>query len=515
MSLMVSCRVHDRASAEAEADEGSIVVLFENDVHCNVDGYELLAGLRDAVADTAYVQLVSSGDYIQGGTLGALSHGQYIIDVMHGMGYDAVALGNHEFDYGTPHLKELMTKLAAPVTCANFIDLGTHSEVFSPYVMRSVGKRKIAYIGVLVPTTVESEAVGFFDSDGRQIYDLVSDEICERVQHAADDARREGADYVIVLSHLGQVEAKGISSHLLASRTTGIDAILDGHTHAVVPMRVLYNKEGREVVLAQTGTQFANVGKLLITADGKVSTSLIPVAELSHRNVRVKALADSVKALVQHTLDSVVCHSEVDLRIRDDEGRVIARVCETNACDLLADAMRVTTGAQIGVFNAGSIRNDLKAGTVTYGDVVAHLPYDNWLCVVRVSGRQIIDMLTANIVSLPNADGQFPQVSGMKYTIDATAHTVSDVVVLDAASGQYLPIDPEQTYTLTTTDYAIYNGGMRNTLRGAEVVQKNVILYRDALVQYVTENLSGRVGHEYAKPQGRIRIVNVEWGMLR
>ena len=89
-----------------QARERSIVILYENDVHCAIDGYASMAQLRDAVADTAWVALTSSGDFLQGGTAGALSRGQYIADIMRAMRYDAVALGNHEFDFGIPHMKQ-------------------------------------------------------------------------------------------------------------------------------------------------------------------------------------------------------------------------------------------------------------------------------------------------------------------------------------------------------------------------------------------------------------------------
>ena len=84
----------------APKQQKSIVILYENDVHCGIDGYQILAGLRDAVADTAFVAVVSSGDFVQGGTAGAISKGQYVADIMREVGYDAITLGNHEFDNG-------------------------------------------------------------------------------------------------------------------------------------------------------------------------------------------------------------------------------------------------------------------------------------------------------------------------------------------------------------------------------------------------------------------------------
>ena len=117
----------------------SIVILYENDVHCAVDGYAKLAGLRDAIADTADVFLVSNGDYVQGQTVGAISKGQYIVDVMQKMDYDAITLGNHEFDYGMERMFQLLRQVPVPVVCCNLYDVRLGRNVFAPYVMKRVG----------------------------------------------------------------------------------------------------------------------------------------------------------------------------------------------------------------------------------------------------------------------------------------------------------------------------------------------------------------------------------------
>ena len=127
-----------------EAERSTIVVLFENDVHCAIDGYTKLAGLRDAINDTAYVAVVSSGDFVQGATVGAISQGQFIIDIMNTVGYDAVTLGNHEFDYQVPRLLELTESLNASVVCCNFYGRDDF-RIFSPYVIKTYGTKRIAF----------------------------------------------------------------------------------------------------------------------------------------------------------------------------------------------------------------------------------------------------------------------------------------------------------------------------------------------------------------------------------
>jgi 2',3'-cyclic-nucleotide 2'-phosphodiesterase (5'-nucleotidase family) len=119
------------------SSQKSIVILYENDVHCNIQGYQKLAGLRDAIAnsDTAYAGIVSCGDYLNGGVVGAASKGQYIVDIMRNMCYDAITIGNHEFDFGLQRMKELLKNVNAPVVCANLFDYGETTPFFAPYVV--------------------------------------------------------------------------------------------------------------------------------------------------------------------------------------------------------------------------------------------------------------------------------------------------------------------------------------------------------------------------------------------
>lgn len=150
----------------------NIVILYENDVHCAMDGYAKLAGLRDAIADTADVCLVSNGDYVQGQTVGAISKGQYVVDVMQALSYDAITLGNHEFDYGMERMYELLRQVPAPIVCCNLYDKRSGRMVFAPFVMKRVGNKKIAFVGVVTPTSMEDEAYAFRDEKDSLIYDL-------------------------------------------------------------------------------------------------------------------------------------------------------------------------------------------------------------------------------------------------------------------------------------------------------------------------------------------------------
>lgn len=505
-ALVSSCGT-TRKSAYPYPALRSKVILFDNDVHCGIEGYARLAGLRDAMSDTADVCVVSSGDFLQGGTAGAISKGQYIVDIMKHVGYDAVGLGNHEFDYSVPRMEELLKQLGAPVVCVNFKDMAGNRP-YAPYVICKMGMSRVAFVGVVTPTTLRTEAYSFYDESEKQLYQFCDDKVYDLVQEAVNSARMQGADYVVLLSHLGETpSAPDADSQQMIARTYGIDVVLDGHSHSVIPQMVVKNLLGESVPLAQTGTKFQNVGKLLIDVNGHLSTELIPLSAITQVNPEVQHATDSVLALSKNLTERKVCHSDFPIAISDPDGNREVRNKETNAGDLVADAYRVLTGADVAVSNGGGIRTDVEGGDLTYGQIVSLLPYDNYVCVISVTGAEIVNMLNRSTEALPAEDGDFPQVSGMTFTVRPNAEErIVDLMILDKESKQYVPVDMERKYQLATIDYCITGGGLRGVFKKAEVIKPGFMLYNDCLVKYATEVLGGTIPAEYAKPQGRITI---------
>ena len=494
-------------SAKPKAPQKSIVVLYENDVHCAIDGYQKLAGLRDAIADTAFVAVVSSGDYVQGGTAGAISRGQYIADIMRSVDYDAITLGNHEFDYPVTHVAGLLKHINAPVVCANFYAMGAKKPVYAPFIIKQFGKTKIAFVGAATPTAFLTETSAFFVND-KQAYHLCEQDCYAVIQKAVNQARKKGAKYVIVLSHLGEdPNQTNVESHGLAANTTGIDFIFDGHTHSVVPHDTILNAAGKPVVITETGTKFLNIGKLLITPDGQLHNELIPAKEVTAVSPRVKATTDSIKQLMSELTQRVVCHSDVRLRILNEQGKQQVRMGETNLGDLVCDAYRIYSGADIALANGGGIRTEKHAGDLTYGDIADILPYDNNLWVVEADGATIQELLRKNCSFLPVEDGSFPQVSGLRFTARVSDHSVFDIEVLNKETNEYEPLDLNKIYTIATIDYCVTGGGFYDVLKNTKVVQRFDILYRDVLVEFLEKNLGGNISNDYLEPQGRIKII--------
>ena len=202
------------ASGTAAEKNGDVMILFTSDVHCGMDqgfGYAGLAQIRDSYEKQGYTTiLVDDGDSIQGDTIGAMTKGEAIIDLMNALHYDVATPGNHEFDYGVDQFISLTEKAEFPYISCNFNKEG--ELVFAPYIIIEAADMKIAFVGVTTPKTITSSTPTYFQNeDGEDIYGFLQDNtgeaLCEAVQKAVDDARAEGADYVYVMGHIGLLES--------------------------------------------------------------------------------------------------------------------------------------------------------------------------------------------------------------------------------------------------------------------------------------------------------------------
>lgn len=266
------------------ASDKDIVVLYTNDVHCGVDeniGYAGLALYKKQMQSlTPYVALVDAGDAIQGAPIGTLSDGGYLIDIMNQVGYDFAIPGNHEFDYGMPRFLELAGKLNCGYYSSNFMDLRTGTPALAPYKMFTYGASKVAFVGATTPESFTKSTPAYFqDANGNYIYSFCEDETGQKlytqIQVAVDSARAEGADYVILVGHLGENgTTERWTSDNVIKNTTGIDVCIDGHSHEEYA-KYIKSKDGRDVLLTQTGTKLKDIGKLVIRADGTITNELV------------------------------------------------------------------------------------------------------------------------------------------------------------------------------------------------------------------------------------------------
>ena len=515
-----------------------IVVLYVNDAHCGVDagspdgtmGYANLAALKKELeAEYAYVTLVDAGDAIQGDAIGTLSDGSYLVDIMNFVGVDYAAFGNHEFDYGMEIAKGLLETAKATYLSCNFKDLATGQLVAQPYAIETYGDLKVAYVGVATPETFTKSTPTYFqDENGNYIYSFCEgdqgQELYDAVQNAIDSAVAEGADVVIGLGHLGTDTASAPwRSYDVIENTTGLDAFIDGHSHSVIAGEVVKDRAGQDVILTSTGTKMENIGKLIITQDGQITTELI--SGYTEVDPATDAYVKSIQALFEDKLNEVVARSEVELVINDPvTGERIIRSQETNLGNLCADAYRMVTQADIAMVNGGGIRASIKPGDVTFGDIIAIHPYGNMMCVVEASGQEILDTLEVAAQASPEEFGSFLHVSGLKYTICTAIESsvvmddkgmlesigdtrrVMDVQVLQP-DGTYAPINPDAIYTMASHNYMIKQGGCGvDFFMDNKLLQDEVMIDNQIVIEYIRNELGGVIGDQYADPYGEGRI---------
>ena len=522
-------------TAETEVEHQPVVILYTNDVHCGIEdaiGYAGLAAYEKAYEKLGYeVILVDNGDAIQGGPIGTLSKGEYIIDIMNAVGYDVATIGNHEFDYGMDQFMALREKAEFPYISANFCDL-EGNPILDPYVIMELGGWKVAFVGASTPETFTKSTPTFFqDEEGNYIYSFCQGEdgaeLYAAVQEAVDAARAEGAEIVVVMSHLG-TDASSVpytASDLIVN-TTGIDAVLDGHSHSVWEMELVQNAAGEDVILSSTGTKLNNVGSLVIEA-GEDQTPVLTTAlhsESLFQDEEAEAFIATVKAQYEETLNQVVATTAVDLTTKDPAtGERAVRTAETNLGDLCADAYRVVLGADIAFVNGGGVRADIPAGDITYGQILSVHPFGNMACLMEVTGQQVLDALEMSSRDVPNECGGFLQVSGLTYEINVGVE--SSVVVDDKGSFVEVagerrvqnvlvngePIDPEATYTLASHNYMLKSGGDGlNMFQNDTLLQEEVLIDNQVLINYIVDTLGGVVGEEYSDPYGQGRITIIE-----
>ena len=543
LTLLLCCGSFVALAEGEEEPRPDIVILFTSDVHCGIDqgfGYAGLEQIRDGlVAKGNVVILVDDGDNIQGEPIGTMTKGEALIDLMNAAGYEIAIPGNHEFDYGMDRFLELTKRAEFQYISANFNYNG--ELVFEPYVIKDLGGAKVAFVGVTTPKTLTSSTPRYFqDEEGNFVYGFFQDETGEgvynAVQTAVDAAREDGAEYVVVMGHMGNEELCRPWTYAdVIENTNGIDVFLDGHSHDTDQVTVK-NKDGEDVLRSACGTKLGCVGYCRIASDGTITTGVYTwnnkdsAPALLGIDNDMSAAVDEAKATLDAKLKEVVAVTQVKLTINDpeavdDNGKPIRMIrrAETNLGDLCADAYRDQSGADIAFVNGGGIRVNIEAGDITLNDILKVHPFGNSMCVIEVTGQQVLDALEWGARNVPNENGGYLQVSGLTYEI----HTYIDNPCLTDENTLYAgiegerrvknvlvngePIDPEATYTLASHDYMLLNQGDGfNMFGGCKVLQERVKLDNQVLIDYITGTLGGSVGEEYDDPYGQGRIVIVE-----
>ncbi len=484
--------------AVVKQDNGQLIILHTNDVHSRVDdklGYASVKGWKDYYeAQGARVMLLDAGDNLHGYPIANLGQGENIVDIMNAVGYTAMTPGNHDFNYGTGRLLELKKDMKFDLLSANFTDKDGR-EALTPSKLYNMDGVKVGVIGISTPDT-ETKT----NPENVRGYSFNNNKISNMVQLQINKLEKEGADYIVALGHLGlDEESKPYCSDDIIEQTQGIDVFVDGHSHTALENgKVVKDKAGNDVMLAQTGNYIESIGKVTIENikdkdNAKITASLIKEAKIDEPT---KKLIDDKKAEIKPMLDTIVAKTEVMLDGERDPG---VRTGETNLGDLAADAIRAVAGADVALTNGGGIRTSLKEGNITYGNLNSVFPFGNIVVSIDVKGKDILSALEHGTKSYPQASGGFPQVSGMSFEIN-TAVTTGRVQNVKVGN---VPLDMNKTYKLATNDFTKVGGDGYTMFTGYKKTGEYGAL-DEALVNYIEKDLKGVVGKQYEKSQDRI-----------
>ena len=519
LSLTVTSFAADTA-ADAKAEmAGKTVILHTNDVHGAVEGYAYIAQLKaDYEAKGAEVILVDAGDFSQGTTYVSSTKGADAVTMMNAAGYDVVTLGNHEFDYGYAQLKENMSKAKFKVVCADVFNEDGTPIFDASYTYTTKSGVKVGFFGMETPETQTKANPALIKGLTFATGDAFTKAAADQVAALKD------ADVVICLAHLGvDGESKPYRSADLYAAVKGIDFIVDGHSHTVM------TKGEKGEPIQSTGTAFANIGVIVIDdASKKIeSNSLYEIKEDTAKDATVAAAAKTIVDRVDKEYGVVFAKSEVTLNgAKAPNGN---RDSETNNGDLITDAMlwkvmqnkeglTVDADHVVAITNGGGIRAAIKPGDVTKKDINTVLPFGNTVAVIYVTGAELLEALEASTYSLPV--GGFPQVAGINFTLstavayDANAETYPastyygpksiNRVVINSINGKEFKAD--DTYAVVTNNFVAGGGDTYYAFAAASAQFDTGIPLDEAVMEYVTTELKGVIGAQYAAPQGRILL---------
>ena len=540
--------VPKRDLEETKSDD--IIILHTNDVHCGVQdtiGYDgLMLYKRQMMNKYKNVILVDAGDHIQGGTMGVISNGLSLIDIMNKIGYDVAALGNHEFDYGIAQLEECEQRLNCSYISCNYCFTKNKTAIYPPYKIIEKGGKKIGFIGVSTPQTLsKTYLITMFDEDGELIYDFLTDnnskELYERVQEHINTLRNdEKVDYIIIIAHLG-IGGDALEENTsagLVKNIHGVDAVIDGHSHLVYS-QTTPDINGTNVILAQTGTKLANIGVLTIHTNGTLTHENIgqvpydpTLADQTINTTRSgketyvdKEIYEYINEIFDSfsdVLNRVVGKTDFPLNVyrnateSTNSRTQLSRVQENVLCNLVTDALRELGEADVTIMNAGSVRSDINQGNITYQQIINTMPFSNDVLVKKIPGQAILDALEFGVRILPDPTSRFPQVSGITYKIDTSINSsvvVDENEIFVNVSGERRvydvkvngeDLDVNKNYTISTNSFIINGGDGYSMFVPHEVITTSIGVDNEVLLKYIENNLGGVIPEKYKEVEGRI-----------
>jgi 5'-nucleotidase len=476
-----------------------LTIVHVNDVHglLKYDDYNkaigfgrLKAKVEELRAQNPNLLFVNAGDTLHGEVDVNLSQGEIMVNMMNLMGFDVMTPGNHDFNYGYDRLLELKGMAKFPILGANIVKEADGTSDFDPYIIKEFENGlKVGIFGISTEETKfkshPNNTIGIEFKDGIEVAKEVVAELKEKE-----------VDLIVGLVHLGIDGTTLTTSKAIAENVEGIDLIIDGHSHEEL------NETIGETLLVQSGSHLKNIGVVEIEiVDGKVNKEAKLIDFESAKEIvpdeAIEAEIAKIAEINAPKKAEVVGKTLVDL----NGERANVRTGETTLGNLITDAMRTSTGADIAFTNGGGIRASIPAGDVTFGHIITSFPFTNTLAVIEVTGSELMDALEHGVDLYPEQAGHFPHVSGMTYKFDADKE-VGQRIVEVTVGGE--PLDLEATYRVVTNDFMAAGGDGYTMFEGKPFVAEGGLL-SDVLVDYIKE-----LGEVNPKVEGRITVVPAE-----
>ena len=516
-------------SGNPGAEGTKLVILHTNDMHGYMQasdtclGIGAVAQLKKDYQQQGYdVLLMDAGDYLQGSSFANFTQGESVVEVMNAAGYDVAALGNHEFDYGSDVLEKRISEMNFPAVAANItVDATGEPFIQQNAVFTLSDGTKVGVFGLDTPSTSTTSApkntAGLTFAQGEELYAAAQAQI--------DELKGQDCSIIVCVGHLGEEAAnEGNNAENVVANTSGLTVMIDGHDH-LVENQTVKDKEGNDVLIAETGYYLKNIG-VLTYENGKFTDSLVEVGTYTGSDPELEKMVAEETAEIEATMQEVVAVTDFELYGEAAPGN---RTQETTMGDLASDAMywQVTQAAGSApdavVLNGGAIRASIKAGEIKLLDIHNVFPFNNQLCTVEVTGAQLLEALEAATQSSPDPMGAFPQVYGIKYTLDTTvpyekgelypgttyyapAAPGSRITIQEVAGKEF---DPEATYTIATNEFVATGGDTYYCFAEAGATTMVYVGYLDyeALLNFMKTELEGTIPEIYEEVQGRITVV--------
>ena len=511
----------------------NISILFTSDVHTGYNDNITYSGLKayqkERINEGYETILIDTGDFVQGDLICSITQGLFNVDLLNKMGYSAFTLGNHEFDYGMDALKDMIDLFKGDVLCANIKYIGSKENKIKdvkPYTIIDIDNIKIAIVGATTPESLSDGNPNLFKEDGNIVYSF--DGLIENVQASIDKAKKDGASYVILATHLGYDDIYSpYSSKDLVESISGADAIIDGHAHLSIDPTLVKTRDNKEIPLMCLGTKMSSFGEIIIS-DGKLSTQVIK--EYAKQDEELASYIEEREKLFEAETSKVVARSNISLSIYDIDGVRMTRSRETQIGNLCADALKYESGAEIAFMNGGGVRDSINAGDITYADIFKVNPFGDEVVKVKLKGEYILDYLeyaaknTKNVYKedgkAAGENGGFAIVSGLKYTIDTSitstcisdesgnfirvegARRIKDVYVLE--NGEYKPLDSTKMYEVAMSDFMLAGGDGMVMLKNG-TLDSSYGAVHEVFINYIAYTLKGDLS-QYENIEGRIII---------